>query len=117
MPYSTHLLLALATLVSCKCDSQASEDEQQGHDLQEVLTPVLERVYQLVERFRQQRVMPTETYRFEEQVEEELRELGRVLLQWTYNQLEPAVGYLAKHVRFEAGQYTRLNQKTPQHAW
>ncbi len=117
MPYSIHLLLALATLPSSKSAVDASEDQRDQADLQDVMAPVLERVCRLVEPFLQQRVTPAETCRFEEQLQEEVRELARSVVQWTYNQLEPAVGSLAKHVRFEASEYTRLNHKTPQNVW
>ncbi len=44
--------------------------------------------------------------------------MGREITQWTYNHLEPGnVADLPKHVHFEASDYTRLNQKTPQQAW
>src|ERR1700740_3118721 len=102
MPYSIHLLLALTTLPSCKSDKQASADQRDQADLQDVIRPVLERVCQLAEQFRQQGVTPAQTCRFEEHLQEEVRELARSVTQWTYNQLEPAVDNLAKHVRFEA---------------
>jgi hypothetical protein len=109
-----HLLLALATLPSSKSGTGANEDKQNQVDLQDVLVPLVERLCQFAEQFRQQRVMPAATCRFEEQLQEEVRELARIVMQWTYNQLEPAVGNLAKHVWFEASEYTRLNHKTPQ---
>jgi hypothetical protein len=117
MPYSMHLLLALATLPASKNVQSANGEQAEQVDLQDVITPVLEKVVQLVETFRQQRVTPAATCRFEQQLQEELRELGRVTAQWTYQQLEPAVDNLAKHVHFEASDYTRLNAKTPQNVW
>jgi hypothetical protein len=117
MPYSIHLLLALATLPSDKSDADAGSGQENAADLQDVIAPVLERLCQRVEQFAQQRVTPTEMYRFEKQLQEDLRELGRNVAQWTYNRLEPAVDALRKHAWFEGGPYTRLNQKTPQNAW
>ena len=115
MSYSTYLLLALATLPEGKnADATAKSP---GEDLSAVMEPVLERVRQLVEQFRQQRVTPAQTYRFEQQLQEDLRQLGRGVTQWTYNQLEPETAALPKQVRFEAGPYTRLNHKTPQNVW
>jgi len=117
MPYSIHLLLALTSL-PVECLRAARATQRAETDLQQdVITPVLEQVCRLVEQFRQQRVTPAETCRFEQQLREELRELGRHICQWAYNQVEPAVDNLSKHVRFEAGVYTRLNHKTPQNVW
>jgi hypothetical protein len=115
MSYSTYLLLALAILPPLKNPNAAGKPA--GPDLPEVMAPVLERLRQLVAQFLQQRVTPADAYRFEQQLREELRELGRAMVQWTYNRLEPEAATLPKHVRFEAGPYTRLNQKTPQNVW
>lgn len=117
MPYSIHLLLVLATLSSRKSETKANTEPQDQTDLRDVIAPVMERLCQLVEEFCRQRVTPAATCRFEEQLQEEVRELARSVTQWTYNQLEPAVANLSKHVRFEASDYTRLNHKTPQNAW
>jgi hypothetical protein len=117
MPYSIHLLLALTSLPADKCRRAATGTQQAETDLQDVMTPVLEQLCRLAEQFCQQRVTPAETCRFEQQLQEELRELGRQISQWAYNQVEPAADHLTKHVRFEAGLYTRLNQKTPQNVW
>ena len=117
MPYSIHLLLTLATLPCGTGKARASSGKETAADLQDLIAPVLERLCQRVEQFCQQRVTPTEMYRFEKQLQEDLRELGRTIAQWTYNRLEPEVNALPKHVWFEAGPYTRLNQKTPQNVW
>src|SRR5207249_2001460 len=46
------------------------------------------------------------------------REMGRSVVQHTYNAIEPAdVHTLPGHVRFEGTLYTRTNRKTPQHVW
>jgi len=117
MPYSIHLLLALATLPSNKSETEADEDKRDPADLQGVIAPMVEEIYRLAEQFRKQRVRPAETYRFEQELREKGRELARRVTQWTYNSVEPAVDNLAKHVRFEASQYTRLNKKTRQQVW
>lgn len=117
MPYSIHLLLALTSLSVGQGATDAGAGRRQQPDLQDVLAPVWERLFLLAEELRQQRVTPAQMYRFEQQVQEQVRELARTLVQWTYNQLEPAVDHLAKHIRFEASDYTRLNRKTPQQAW
>lgn len=114
MSYSTYLLLALATLPEFTNPDSADEPP---HDLPEVMAPFLERLRALAEQFLGQRVTPTDVHRFEQELREQLRELGRVTTQWAYNRLEPEAAALPKHVRFEAGPYTRLNQKTPQNVW
>jgi hypothetical protein len=120
MPYSMHLLLTLATILLPKTRAAADggEADDAACDLNEVVEPVLQRLRDLVEDFRRQAVSPTGTLEFERQVQEMLRELGRGVVQHTYNHLEPAdVPTLAKHVQFEGCSYTRLNAKTPQNAW
>jgi hypothetical protein len=112
MTYSIHLLLALATLPETKKPQDAASGADP--DLTQVMQPVLERLRQLVEEFPRQRLTPAAVYHFEQQLQNQLRELGRVVAQWTYNRLEPEAEALPKHVDFEASQYTRLNQKTPQ---
>jgi hypothetical protein len=117
MPYSIHLLLALTTLPSSKRETEAGDCQRDHADLQDVIAPLMQRLCQLAEQFCLRRVTPGETCRFEEQLQDEVRELARRVTQWTYAQLEPAAGNLAKHVRFEASNYTRLNHKTPQDVW
>jgi hypothetical protein len=120
MPYSMHLLLTLATILLPKTREavDGGEGDPAAFALTEVIEPVLQRLRDLVEDFRRQAVSPTRTHEFERQLQETLRELGRGVVQHTYNRLEPAdVQTLAKHVQFEAGCYTRLNAKTPQNAW
>jgi hypothetical protein len=112
-----HLLLALATLASSETGKEAGPGQPVQGDWQEVVKLLVERMQQLIEEFRRQRVTPAAAYHFEQQVEVALRELGRQVAQWTYNHVEPAVDALAKHVWFEASAYTRLNAKTPQNAW
>ena len=115
MSYSTYLLLALATLPERKTRVAATPAAEE--DLSAVMEPILQRLRQLVEQFHQHRLTPAGIYRFEQQLQAELRELGRLMAQWTYNRIEPEAATLPKHVRFDAGPYTRLNQKTPQQAW
>jgi hypothetical protein len=120
MNYSMHLLLTLATLPAPTppppADGEAAPPTEPA--LADFLAPAWQRLLQLAEAFRQEPVSPLRTHHFEQHLQEELRGLGRQLVQWTYNHLEPAaVPALCKHVRFEASLYTRLNAKTPQQAW
>ena len=120
MPYSMHLLLTLATLLRPKTPAarDGSEAGPAAPDLTDVIEPVLQRLRNLVEDFRRRAVSPTRTHEFERRLQETLRELGRGVVQHTYNHLEPAdVQALAKRVQFEWCSHTRLNAKTPQNAW
>lgn len=120
MNYSTHLLVLLATLpASPRHSDDTPEPAQPARPaLADQVAAAVQRLLQLVEDFRQQPISPLRTHQFEQQLQDELRELGRDVVQWTYNHIEPvAVEALAKHVHFEASSYTRLNAKTPQNAW
>lgn len=117
MPYSIHLLMALATLPQAVGDKDADAEGVGQADWREVVEPILQRVQQVVEQFRQERLTPTAMHRFEQQLQEEIRQIGRATIEWTCNQLEPAAADLAKHVWFENNEYTRLNAKTPQQVW
>jgi len=116
MNYSMHLLLTLATTPTPAPRHGAAAPA--GRTLPDVVAAAVQGLLQRAEAFRQQPISPARTQQFEQQLQDDLRELGRQVAQWTYNHLEPAdVQALSKHVRFEAGLYTRLNRKTPQHAW
>jgi hypothetical protein len=120
MTYSTHIFLTLATLLLTKASARGDADQADAATpaLPDVVGPTLQQLWDLVEDFRRQPVSPGRTHLFEQQLNEALREFGRGIVQHTYNHLEPAdVQTLAKHVHFEAGLYTRLNEKTPQNAW
>jgi hypothetical protein len=117
MPYSIQLLLLIASLSPLKSDKKSQGNDGSAVDLRKVIEPIVDQVCQLVAEFRQQRLTPMLTFDFENQLRETLRELGRLVAQQTYNQAEPAVETLPKHVWFESMEYTRLNEKTPQNVW
>jgi hypothetical protein len=118
MDYSTHLYFLLATLPLARPAPTAEYAGQEDPALADVVAPDLHRLWDLVAAFRRQPVSPAATQQFERQLQEALRQLGRGTVQHTYNHLEPDdVAGLARHVRFEATLYTRLNAKTPQDAW
>jgi hypothetical protein len=116
MPYSTQLLLVLATLGTIT-GKDAKAARGSDDDVRDVIEPDLEQLVQLVNEFRQQRATPVAAHRFEQQLQEQLREVGRKMTQWTYNHVEADVEALPKHVWFEASEYTRLHAKTPQNVW
>jgi hypothetical protein len=68
--------------------------------------------------FRAQPLSPAHARDFEQQLQDILREGGRLVVQHTYNHLEPTdVAALPKHAHCEATPYTRLNAKTAQNVW
>jgi hypothetical protein len=120
MNYSMHLLLSLATLPAPKTPPGPGGDAPGRGDpaLSDVIAPALQRLLQLAEDFRGQPACPAAAQQFEQQLQEQLRGLGRQVVQWAYNHLEPAdVAALPRHLRYQAGYYTRLGRKTPQNAW
>lgn len=120
MTYSMHLCLILATaLTTPGPDSdQPSTDPQPQPDLDDLLAPALQRLLQLCHDFRSQPVSPLASDHFEHQLKAQLQRLGRTVLQWTYNHLEPdAVADLPARVHFQHDDYRRLNSKTAQNVW
>lgn len=118
MSYSTYLLLTIATLTAPKNPKEENSTAAAEADLHEILKSGEQRLVDVAMKFLKQKLSPTATFRFEQEVQEALLELGRALVQGAYNQLEPAdVNSLPKHVNFEADLHTRLNAKTPQNAW
>jgi hypothetical protein len=111
MNYSMYLALVMATVGESDCRQEAPAEG----DLRDQFEPVLERIQRLFDEFMHRPVSPKAFFELEQQLQCELRELGRVGVEWAVNQLEPSqVAALPQHVQFEAGPYTRLNKKTPQ---
>lgn len=102
MSYSTWNLVVLASLL-----------EELEAELTALVQDGLDQVVELVLQFLSGEVTPQATFQFENGLEEVLRELGRIAAEWTYNQAEPEDPQcLPDHLRFEAGEYRRLSQKT-----
>ena len=53
------------------------------------LIPVITRIGQLIARFRRADVTPQACHQFETQLHDQLRELGRIIVEWTFNHIEP----------------------------
>jgi hypothetical protein len=117
MNYSTSLHLLLASLLTAKVGPDADPCEPLEPDLAEVAQPAFQRLLCLAQQFSARPLSPVEACSFEQQLQGQLRELGRTITQWAYNHLEPAAPALPSHVSFAAGLYTRLNKKTPQNVW
>jgi hypothetical protein len=117
MHYSMYPLLLLATTIT---DQFQPTDDQQNlsPSLHDIIAAAARLILELVETFRTNTITPETAHLFEKQLQERLRELGRLITQWTYNSIEPAnVDCVPKHVVFQNNFYTRLNEKTPQQAW
>lgn len=111
MNYSMFLALAAATV------GPVDSPEQPGPpaELDDALQPVLQRLRQVLLAFRSQPLSPQAAFDLEQRLQDEIRELARVGLEWTFNHVEAtAVAELPTHVAFEADLYTRLYRKTPQ---
>jgi len=77
------------------------------------LLPVISRIGQLIVDFRAAEPTPSTCYQFETQLHDALRELGRILVEWTYNHLEPADRhFMPNHLHFD-GDWYRRRAKTP----
>src|SRR5437764_15048435 len=87
MSYSISLYLAAATAGLNKADQACLQGDP---DLDDALAPALQRIGDLVERFRQGPVTPLATAAFEKDLQEATRQLARVTTEWTYNHLEPS---------------------------
>jgi hypothetical protein len=110
MSYSIYLSLALATLRTDARDGPA----ETATDFADVTAPGVDRLRQLVETFRRGPVTPQRTAQFEKDLQQAVRELARDVVQWTYNQREPATRTaLPAQVQFEGNAYRRLATKTP----
>ena len=103
MSYSNCLALVLTSLVVKEVD-QAIDDliEKQKRQLMACVFGLL-----------RGETTPGAAFQFEEDVQETLNEMGRLVVEFAYNHLEPEDSdELPKHVRWEGGFYRRLNRKT-----
>lgn len=77
------------------------------------LLPVITRIAQLIVAFRAAELTPSACHHFESQLQAALRELGRIIVDWTYNHLEPDDCHLMPgHLRFD-GEWYRRRAKSP----
>jgi hypothetical protein len=77
------------------------------------LLPVISRVAQLIVAFRAAEPTPSACHQFEAQLQATLRELGRIIVEWTYNHIEPDDRLLMPdHLRLDGDWYRRCS-RTP----
>jgi hypothetical protein len=53
------------------------------------LVPVVTEIGRLIVRFRRSKPTPKTCHEFETQLHDQLRELGRIIVEWTFNHIEP----------------------------
>jgi hypothetical protein len=77
------------------------------------LLPVVFQVAQLIAGFRAAEPTPSACHHFETRLQAALRELGRIILEWTFNHIEPDDrDLIPDHLRFD-GDWYRRRAKTP----
>jgi hypothetical protein len=77
------------------------------------LIPVIAEVGRLIVRFRRAELTPQACHQFETQLRDRLRELGRLVVEWTFNHIEPHDGRdMPKQMCFQ-GVWYRRRSKTP----
>src|SRR5947209_7091073 len=77
------------------------------------LIPVITQIGRLLVRFRRADLTPHATHQFETQLHEQLRELGRIIVEWIVNHLEPHDRRdLPARIGFQ-GVWYRRRSKTP----
>lgn len=103
MTYSTHLLVALATLPAAALREQ----------IRNVLERQAEPITNDLLAFQAQPSSPTTTFDLERQLAERLRNVGRTLLDGVYNRMEGDDRHaLPSHVRIEGEEYRLVGEKT-----
>jgi hypothetical protein len=77
------------------------------------LIPVIAEVGRLIVRFGRAEATPELCHQFETQMQDRLRELGRLIVEWTFNHIEPHDrADMPKQTRFQ-GVWYRRRSKTP----
>jgi hypothetical protein len=77
------------------------------------LAPVITEVGRLIVRFRRAKTTPQACHQFETQLHDRLRELGRIIVEWTFNHIEPHDrADMPKQMCFQ-GVWYRRRSKTP----
>jgi hypothetical protein len=84
-----------------------------GWELLVRLWPLLLQMARLVASFRRDPLSPETMFRFETDLENLLREMGRRIVEWTINHLEPANRYEMPPLLKWEGEYYRRKPKSP----
>ena len=84
------------------------------NELRRVVEPVVKQIVKTVITFFRNEVLPTSSLQFEEGLEQVLRDLGKIVTEWTYNHVESDDPQSLPHdVQWAGVGYRRLNDKTP----
>jgi len=82
--------------------------------LVEELLPTIRQIAQLVQQFRSLWPTPGSSFRFEKQVDQLMLEVARLIVQWTYNHIEPAdPDLMPAHIHYAGEDYRNRRRKTP----
>jgi hypothetical protein len=77
------------------------------------LIPVITQTGRLIVAYRRADLDPQAAHRFETQLHQQLRDLGRIIVEWTFNHLEPRdPKEMPNQLRFQ-GTWYRRRSKTP----
>jgi hypothetical protein len=105
MPYATQLVLLLTSLDSLEAEI--------AEPIGEIVEKRRERLVEMACQFLLQGVSPTAAFELETTIADEVRELGRELVEMLYNVVESEEPEAMPHdVTYEGGGYRRLNRKT-----
>jgi len=105
MPYATRLLLLVTSLPAL--------NEELRDRIQRLLDECGDALDETILSFIFKEISPSSTQDFEQRLAEEMRELGRQLMELTVNLLDPEDPEGAPHdVTYASGGYRRLNRKT-----
>ena len=77
------------------------------------LIPVIAQIGRLIVQFRKRDVTPLTCHQFETQLQAQLRELGRIIVEWTFNHLEPHDRRDMPNQMCFQGVWYRRRSKTP----
>ena len=77
------------------------------------LIPVLTEIGRLIVGFRRAELTPQVCHQFETQLHAQLRELGRIIVEWTFNHIEPRDRRDMPNQMCFQGVWYRLRSKTP----
>ena len=77
------------------------------------LIPVITEIGRLIVRFRKSELTPQACHQFETQLHDRLRELGRLIVEWTYNHIEPRDHRDMPNQMCFQGVWYRRRSKTP----
>src|SRR5271166_6362136 len=77
------------------------------------LIPVITQIGRLIVRFRKFELTPQACHQFETQLHDQLRELGRLIVEWTFNHIEPRDRRDMPNRMYFQGTWYRRRSKTP----